>query len=131
MTFLQFLRLLRWLFLAITVLAAVPLIIINYFLSTHSEFGFTSTNPDDLTSTASLAIQNFNATAVVTDMQTITGAYIKGKAMYVHILFEWVITALVFLFGESFTMGLKMHADQAVQKHCDQHEKLVEEWTEL
>lgn len=95
-TYLQFLRLLRWLFTAITVVVAVPLILSNYFLNTTSSYGIHPASFANVTAT----IGGIKSTAVVGDLQIISAGNIKGNGLYVHIMFELIVTLLVIVFGE-------------------------------
>ena len=102
-TYLHFLRLLRWLFLAITLFAALPLTIANYYLNTNTEYGSrTTTSAGDTAQQAS----NMTAedgqqmgTALVDDMLVFTATNVVGNGLWVHIGFEWVVTGLVIFFG--------------------------------
>ena len=102
-TYLHFLRLLRWLFLAITLFAALPLTIATYYLNTSTEYGSRTT-----TSTSNSTQQAGDSTAqdgqimgqaVIDDMLVFTAANVVGNGLWVHIGFEWVVTGLVIFFG--------------------------------
>jgi hypothetical protein len=91
-TFLQYLRLLRWLTGAISILVALPLVALNVYINTYTDYGSTETNVT--TSTVD------NSTEVLGVLELLTAANIKGNGLYVHIFFESVITCLVYFFGE-------------------------------
>jgi hypothetical protein len=110
----QFLRLLRWLFTYITILVALPLTCANYYLNMYTTYGHSTTTSSssvsskrstDSSSTTTTTGSNstFSSTSagLLDNMQLFTAANITGNGLYVHIMFEWIITCLVILFCES------------------------------
>jgi hypothetical protein len=94
-TFLEFLRLLRWLFALITVFVATPLLCANYFINTRTEWGSSSSASGEL-----IEGDTVNKGGVIADLQLFTGANITGNAWWVHISAEFVITMIVSMQGE-------------------------------
>ena len=94
LTYLQFLRLLRWLFFAICIFVALPLTGVNYYVNTRTAYGSGSNSPG---SSASEAGSN-NSTAGL--LEDLTAANISGNVLYIHIVFVYIATVLVFFFGE-------------------------------
>jgi hypothetical protein len=92
-TFLQYLRLLRWLTAAISILVAIPLVALNYYINTETEYGSSTTN----VTTSSVE----NSTEVLVVLELLTAANVTGNGLYVHIFFECLITCLVCFFGTS------------------------------
>ncbi|KAK4685272.1 calcium permeable stress-gated cation channel, partial [Tremellales sp. Uapishka_1] len=105
-TFLQYLRLLRWLFTCISLVVAVPLSVANYYINTDTQYG----------SVNSTASDTLNSTERIENMEVYTAANITGEIWYVHIMFECFITGLVWVF---------------VHLHSEHHKVLVREWAEL
>ena len=96
-TFLEFLRLLRWLFALITVFVALPLICANYFINTRTDWGSTTTSTSGGSDSD---IQAQNLTSAIGDLQLFTAANITGNGLWVHISAEFAVTMIVFLQGE-------------------------------
>lgn len=86
MCFLQFLRLLRWLFTAISIFTSIPLLIANYRLNTSTDADPTNTGA-------------VNGSQL--DLKVFTAANVKGNDVLVHIGFQLIIFILVALFSES------------------------------
>lgn len=110
-TFLEFLRLLRWLFALITVFVALPLICANYFINTQTDWGSTTTA---ITTSSESGMQAQNLTSAIGDLQLFTAANITGNALWVHISAEMAVTMIVFLQGKpllSFTVIIRVSAD--------------------
>ncbi|EIW66769.1 hypothetical protein TREMEDRAFT_65169 [Tremella mesenterica DSM 1558] len=94
-TYIQFLRLLRWLFLTLSIVVAMPLVTANYLINTstqYSDYTVASTT-SNLTSAVS-----GNSTALLTGIQLLTAANIQGNALLVHIGFEGIATCIVGVF---------------------------------
>ena len=103
-TYLQFLRLLRWLFLTISLFAALPLTLANYYMNTRTEYGSLNTqNSTDLSGATTGPSSNSttsNSTSLLDNMQILTAANITGEGLWVQIGFEWIVTCFVLLYGE-------------------------------
>ena len=101
LTYLQFLRLLRWLFTCITIFVAIPLALVNYSLNMGGDVSATSASGIASSATSQMSQQSKqNASSVLDNLQLFTAANIKDDKLWVHITFEIVITALVLAFGE-------------------------------
>ncbi|KAL7419417.1 hypothetical protein Q5752_006255 [Cryptotrichosporon argae] len=96
MTFLEYTRLCRWLFTVLALVCGFPLAAVNYRLNTDSSYGSANST------TSSLAV--------------LTAQNVEGNALYVHIAFEWIATALVIL---------------AYVTYSAHHDALVREWAAL
>ncbi|CAD6569104.1 MAG: hypothetical protein TREMPRED_005048 [Tremellales sp. Tagirdzhanova-0007] len=110
LTYLQFLRLLRWLFFAICVFVALPLTGVNYYINTQTAYGSVSSSP---TSSATQAGSSNSTTGL---LENLTVANISGNVLYIHVVFVYIATVLVFFF---------------VSSHSYQHESLVKSWINL
>lgn len=100
MTFILFNRLLRWLFLTIVTLVAVPLALGSYYTNTSTPYGSESASTSLTPSTESqTSTSNDNSTSV-SFIQELTASNIVGNGLYPQIMAEWVITVLIGLFGE-------------------------------
>ncbi|ORX40068.1 hypothetical protein BD324DRAFT_648679 [Kockovaella imperatae] len=111
-TYLQYLRMLRWLFLSLSIFVAVPLALANYYLSTGGDLN-NVTAGQVASSTASQVTSGGaqNATDVLDNLQKFTAAGIQGNTLSVHIVFEWVTSSLVlaFVIGHSWYHGQLLH----------------------
>lgn len=96
-TYLQFLRLLRWLFTCIAVLVALPLTCANYYINTRTDWG--STDSDKPAPHKERAVPT-ESTGLLSNMQLLTAANIKGNGLYAHIGFGMIISLLVVFFGK-------------------------------
>ncbi len=97
-TFLQFLRLLRWLFVSICIFVAIPLICANYYINTQTTYGSkTSNSTSSYTQSAGTNV----TTGLLDNMQLFTAANMNGNILFVHIMFEYITTFLVIFFGKS------------------------------
>lgn len=92
-TFLEFLRLLRWLFALITIFVALPLLCANYFINTRTEWGSSQ-------SSSTSQMIGGNVTSAIGDLQLFTAANITGNAWWVHISAEFIVTMIVAMQGE-------------------------------
>ena len=107
-TYLLFMRMLRWLFLTITVLIALPLALGNYYINTETEYGSVTLDKDKASGAKagsgeqSLSKEDAGeiAQSLLDNMLIFTAANVKGNGLWVHIGFEWAVTGLVILFGE-------------------------------
>ncbi|KIR76877.1 hypothetical protein I305_06186 [Cryptococcus gattii E566] len=124
MVYLLFLRLLKYLFSAVSVLAGL-LAITNYYLNTQTVYGSTSTissyggedsvaKRNDISSSSSEASPNI--TSIIDNPQLLTAANVTSNGLLVHISFEWIVTMLIVVF---------------VLKASAHHLKLVQEWTHM
>jgi len=98
--------LIRWLFLTITICAALPLAIANYYLNTHTEFG-SDLSPAETSAELGNTMKAVDgeeagkmAKNLLNNMLVFTAANIKGNGLWVHIGCEYAVTGLVILFGE-------------------------------
>jgi hypothetical protein len=94
-SFLQFLRLLRWLFTAITIFTSLPLLVANYRINTSVE-----RDPKD--------VGALNGSEL--DLKVFTAANVKGNDILVHIGFQLIIFILVALFSECCRMADQISA---------------------
>lgn len=123
MVYLLFLRLLKYLFSAMSVLAGL-LAITNYYLNTQTTYGSTSTisssgGEDDITkrdSPSSSSSETSNNTSIIDNPQLLTAANVTSNGLLVHISFEWIVTMMIIVF---------------VLKTSAHHLKIVQEWTHL
>ncbi|WVQ78130.1 hypothetical protein IAT38_000211 [Cryptococcus sp. DSM 104549] len=122
MVYLLFIRLLKYLFSAIALLAGL-LAVTNYYLNTQTAYGSTSAvNPstdsdDDLSRRAtSNSSSTKDSTSVIDNPQLLTAANVTSNGLLVHISFEWIVTLMVVVF---------------VLKASAHHLKLVQEWTHM
>ena len=112
LTYIQFLRMLRWLFACTSVFVAIPLAVANYYLNTETSYGSTAAGPASQASntTSGTPTGNLTATAesaatLLDNLQLFTAANITGNGLWVHIGFEWIVSCLVVAFGELETVG--------------------------
>ena len=113
MTYIQYLRMLRWLFTCLSCFVAIPLALANYYLNSGGTIDTTSAK--DIASTAASQVAENgaqNVTDLLDNLQLFTAAGITGNALWVHIGFEWVISSLVLAFGEC-TSGLAYISDRS------------------
>ncbi|OWZ59423.1 hypothetical protein C356_00994 [Cryptococcus neoformans c45] len=124
MVYLLFLRLLKYLFSAMSVLAGL-LAITNYYLNTQTTYGSMSTispsgSEDDMTKrdspSSSSSETSSNNTSIIDNPQLLTAANVTSNGLLVHISFEWIATMMIIVF---------------VLKTSAHHLKLVQEWTHL
>lgn len=145
MVYLLFLRLLKYLFSAMSVLAGL-LAITNYYLNTQTTYGSTSTfsssggedsvtKRDDISSSSSGASPNI--TSIINNPQLLTAANVTSNGLLVHISFEWIVTMLIVVFGKlhipagkSFVLA-NMTDCFEVLKASAHHLRLVQEWTHM
>lgn len=145
MVYLLFLRLLKYLFSAVSVLAGL-LAITNYYLNTQTVYGSTSTissyggedsvaKRNDISSSSSEASPNI--TSIIDNPQLLTAANVTSNGLLVHISFEWIVTMLIVVFGKlhisvgkSFALA-NMTDCFKVLKASAHHLKLVQEWTHM
>lgn len=145
MVYLLFLRLLKYLFSAVSVLAGL-LAITNYYLNTQTTYGSTSTissyggedsvaKRDDTSSSSSGASPNI--TSIIDNPQLLTAANVTGNGLLVHISFEWIVTMLIVVFGKlnisikKFFVLANMTDCSKVLKASAHHLRLVQEWTHM
>lgn len=145
MVYLLFLRLLKYLFSAMSVLAGL-LAITNYYLNTQTTYGSTSTffssgdedsvtKRDDISSSSSGASPNI--TSIIKNPQLLTAANVTSNGLLVHISFEWIVTMLIVVFGKlhipdekSFVLANMTNCSE-VLKASAHHLRLVQEWTHM
>ena len=104
-TYIQFLRLLRWLFVTLSFVVAFPLMAANYLINTDTSFSdylsssnSTSTTSASASTTSSSSSSNNENTLLLQGIQLLTAADIKGNALLVHIGFEGIATCIVGVF---------------------------------
>jgi len=93
----------RWLFLTITIFAALPLAIANYYLNTHTEFGSELKTGEQFPKAAKEVDgedAGEMAKNLLDNMLVFTAANVKGNGLWVHIGFEYAVTGFVIFFGE-------------------------------
>ena len=78
------------------IFVALPLTCANYYINTQTTYGSTHSN-----STSSDQSPGASNDSLLDNMQLFTAANITGNGLYVHIMFEWIATCLVIIFGES------------------------------
>ncbi|WWD06376.1 hypothetical protein V865_004466 [Kwoniella europaea PYCC6329] len=116
--YLMFLRLLKYLFAAISVLA-VCMAFANYYINTETIYGSTnalsssSSNNPTANDTKS---DNGNMTNIIDNPNLLTAANIKSNGLLVHVSFEIIVTMLVIIF---------------VLKACTHYARLVKEWAKM
>lgn len=107
MVYLLFLRLLKYLFSAMSVLAGL-LAITNYYLNTQTTYGSMSTispsgSEDDMTKrdspSSSSSETSSNNTSIIDNPQLLTAANVTSNGLLVHISFEWIATMTIIVFG--------------------------------
>ena len=110
MTYLLFLRLLRWLFLTTTITVALPLTVANYYINTRTESGSVladkpnnDTSPSITGTSLSKEDAGEMAQSLLDNLLIFTAANVKGNGLWVHIGFEYAVTGIVILFGEPLT----------------------------
>ena len=86
---------LRWMFLAITVVVGIPALAANWYINTVYTAKVQGTRPALLDSD-----QDSGDTDI--DLLIFTAANAGGNAMSAHVIFECLTTCLVILFGTSF-----------------------------
>ena len=101
-TYLQFLRLLRWLFLTISVLAAIPLTIANYYINTKTTYGSADAGSDSASGGGGTNGSQVISKSLLDNMVLLTAANITSNGLWVHIGFEWIVTCFVLAFGQLF-----------------------------
>jgi hypothetical protein len=91
--FLKCLHMLRWMFLCISLLVAIPAVFVNYQINTSAVSIFGSRQEvSDLDNTN----RPMNATEL--DLLIFTAANASGNAMSAHVIFECAATCIVVLF---------------------------------
>ncbi|WWD15750.1 hypothetical protein CI109_100172 [Kwoniella shandongensis] len=119
--YILFLRLLKYLFSAISILA-ILLAIANYYINTQTSFGSTSSltldsgNSTTTSSSGSSDGSTSNTTSILANPQLLTAANVTSNGLIVHIAFELIVTLLVIVF---------------VARSSGHHLKLVQEWTHM
>lgn len=94
--FLKCLHMLRWMFLCISIVVAVPAILANYQINTSAATIFGSRQESSKLDEAN---RPMNATEL--DLLIFTAANASGNAMSAHVIFECAATCIVVLFRES------------------------------
>ncbi|WVQ64266.1 uncharacterized protein L199_002428 [Kwoniella botswanensis] len=116
--YLMFLRLLKYLFAVISVLA-VCMAFANYYINTKTIYGSTnalsSSSSNDSTDNDTKS-DNGNMTNVIDNPNLLTAANIKSNGLLVHVSFEIIVTMLVIIF---------------VLKACTHYARLVKEWAKM
>lgn len=134
MTFINFLHLLRWLFLAITIIIAIPLTLITYYINNDTPYGSTNTNTTILGGSDNA---NLTISKDLLNIQVFTAANIIGDGLYVYIVLSGFISLIVVIFGRSFpvvtTKGTSMTNREPllVWRHCKSHQTLVQQWAKM
>ncbi|WWC61343.1 uncharacterized protein I303_103924 [Kwoniella dejecticola CBS 10117] len=119
--YLMYLRLLKYLFLAISIFATM-LAFANYYINTETIYGSTNalfTNPKMTNSTNddhSSHKNGGNITNIIENPNLLTAANITSNGLIVHISFEILVTMLVIIF---------------VWKASKHHHRLVKEWEHM
>lgn len=95
-------RMLRWMFLSVTILAALPLALANYYINTKTEYGSAKVDTKLQSSGSGLSTDDAGemAQSLLDDMLIFTAANVKGNGLWVHIGIEYVVTAMICLFGK-------------------------------
>ncbi|WWC97607.1 hypothetical protein V866_004491 [Kwoniella sp. B9012] len=116
--YLMFLRLLKYLFAAISVLA-VCMAFANYYINTETIYGSTnalSSSSSNNSTDNDTKSNNWNMTNIIDNPNLLTAANIKSNGLLVHVSFEIVVTMLVIIF---------------VLKACTHYARLVREWAKM
>nr|XP_019048152.1 hypothetical protein I302_01917 [Kwoniella bestiolae CBS 10118]OCF27082.1 hypothetical protein I302_01917 [Kwoniella bestiolae CBS 10118] len=115
--YLMFLRLLKYLFATISILA-VFLAFANYYINTETTYG--STNSISSLKTNNSTDENIklkgNMTNIIDNPNLLTAANITSNGLLVHVSFEIIVTMLVIIY---------------VLKACTHHARLVKEWAKM
>lgn len=132
-TYLHFLRLLRWLFLGITLFAALPLALANYYLNTQTQEERMATHSVDTANvlqTTSEQDPSKIAQHFLDNMMLFTMANLSGDALWVHVGFEAMVTVLVIFFGGCIQAysGVQLNS---VVVYSWYYEHLVKMWIDL
>lgn len=110
-SYIQFTRLLRWLYTAVVVFVAVPLACACYYINTKTAFGSPTVEVPGVDNSTAMNLDRrggaeANSTSLLDNMQIFTAASITGSGLYVNISFEIIVTGLVWLFGELLSPAL-------------------------
>ena len=133
MTFIQFGRLLRWLFTSIALLVALPLICVNYWINTSTQWGsLTTVSMNGTSANVSGSQTTSNQTAGVANilgsMQVLTAATITGPGLCAPLIAGFGVTCLVVIFGEPL-------CDESVliqvNLHLEHNRLLTRAWVRL
>ncbi|OCF60194.1 hypothetical protein L486_02874 [Kwoniella mangroviensis CBS 10435] len=120
--YLMFLRLLKYLFAVISILA-VCMAFANYYINTETIYGSTNALSSSSSSSSSnnsadnnTKFDKENMTNIIDNPNLLTAANIKSNGLLVHVSFEIIVTMLVIIF---------------VLKACTHHARLVKEWAKM
>ncbi len=86
---------------------AVPLTCANYYINTKTTFGSSQSNSTSPGVGGNAG--HSNTKSLLDNMQLFSAANITGNGLYVHIMFEWIVTCLVIVFGGSHHMAQLRH----------------------
>jgi hypothetical protein len=93
--YLRILHMLRWMFLTISILVALPALFANYQINTSAATIFGSRQDTSMIDDANRPL---NATEL--DLLLFTAANAGGNAMFAHVIFECATVCIVVLFCE-------------------------------
>lgn len=114
---------LRWMFLTISILVALPAIVANYQINTSASTIFGSRQD---TSMIDDADRPLNATEL--DLLLFTAASAGGNAMSAHVIFECATVCIVVLFRAYAPNQKLLRANGKVHSHIAEHRSLLTLW---